>query len=113
MWFFASSIKIRATFETIFETLSAIEIGHVTIIGGLVYKKSMIFKVFGVYISASFWYFFMKSFLVLRSYWFLVINIKSVIMGALVTLETRLKVPILAVFDDLVHFWAVYFGTSL
>ena len=34
------------TFKTIFETLSALGACHVTIIGGLVYKKSMIFEVF-------------------------------------------------------------------
>ena len=57
----------------------------------------------------SFWYFFMKSFLVARSYRVLVINIKSLIMGALVTLETRLKVPILAIFDDFGHFLSCLF----
>jgi len=39
------------TFETIFETLLAMGFCHVTIIGGVVYKKFMIFKVFGVYRS--------------------------------------------------------------
>ena len=38
------------TFKTIFEALSALGMCHVTIIGGVVYKKSMIFKVFGVYL---------------------------------------------------------------
>ena len=70
-----------------------------TIIGGVVYKKSMIFKVFGVYLSEYF--FFMKSFLVVRSYRVLVINIKILIMGPLVTLGTRLNVPILADFGVL------------
>ena len=41
------------TFEIIFETLSALGVCHVTIIGGVVYKKSVIFKVLE-YISASF-----------------------------------------------------------
>ena len=68
------------TFKTIFETLSALGACHVTIIGGVVYKNSMIFKVFGVYLS---------EFLT---------NIKILIMGALVTLETRLKILILAIF---------------
>ena len=36
------------TFETIFETLSALGACHVTITAGVVYKKSMIFKIFGV-----------------------------------------------------------------
>ena len=34
-----------------FKTLSALGACHVTIIGGVVYKKLMIFKVFGVYLS--------------------------------------------------------------
>ena len=42
------------TFKTIFETLSAVGACHVTIIGGVVYKKSMIFKVCGVYPSEFF-----------------------------------------------------------
>ena len=33
-----------------------------------------------------------------------VINIKILLMGALVNLETRLKVPILTVFDNFGHF---------
>ena len=49
-------------------------------------------------ISASFLYFLIKSFLVEISYRVLVRNIKYLIIGILVTLETRLKVPILAVF---------------
>ena len=39
------------TFKIIFEALSALGACHVTIIGGVVYKKSVIFKVFGVYLS--------------------------------------------------------------
>ena len=39
------------TFKTIFGTLSALGACHMNIIGGLVYKKSMIFKVFVVYLS--------------------------------------------------------------
>ena len=39
------------TFKTFFETLSALGACHVTIIGGVVYKKSMIFKVVGVYVG--------------------------------------------------------------
>ena len=38
-------------FKTIFETLSDLGACHVTIIQGVIYKKSMIFKVFGVYLS--------------------------------------------------------------
>ena len=39
------------TLKTIFETLSVLQAYYVTIIGGVVYKKSMIFKVFGVYLT--------------------------------------------------------------
>ena len=46
----------------------------------------------------------MKSFLVARSYLVFVINTKSLIMDVLVTLETRLKVPIFAVFKDFLLF---------
>ena len=47
---FCNVIKIiLATFKTILETLSALGACHVIIIGMVVYKKSMIFKVFGVY----------------------------------------------------------------
>ena len=74
------------------ETLSGLGVCHVTIIGEMVYKKYMIFEVFEAYLS-EFLIFLYKIFLVARSYRVLVIN-----MGALVTLERRLKVPILAVF---------------
>ena len=40
-----------ATFKTIFETLSALGACHVTIIGGVVYKKFVIFKVCGAYLG--------------------------------------------------------------
>ena len=73
------------------------------------YTRNPWFSRFLEYISASFWYFFMKSFLVVRSYRVLVINIKILIMGPLVTLGTRLKVPILAIFW---RFWA-FFGLSV
>ena len=39
------------TFKTIFETLSALGACHVTIIGGVVYKKSTIFQIFLEYLS--------------------------------------------------------------
>ena len=48
-------------FKTIFKTLSALGDCHVTMIGGVVYKKFMIFEVFEN-ISVSFWHFFVKSF---------------------------------------------------
>ena len=58
----------------------------------------MIFKVFGVYLSELSLIFLHEIFLVVRSYRVLVTKIKSLIMGALLTLETRLKVPILVIF---------------
>ena len=54
------------TFKSVFDTLFALGACHVAIIGGIVYKKIIIFGVFEN-ISASFWYFFVKSFLVARS----------------------------------------------
>ena len=102
--FFTSVTKIFwETFKTTFETLSVLGGCHVTIIGGVVYKKSLISR-FLKNISANFWYFIVKYFLVARSYCVLVMNIKILIKGALVSLETRLKVPILAFFDDSGHF---------
>ena len=62
------------------------------------YTRNPWFSRFLEYISASLSYLIMKSFLVVRSYRVLVINIKILIVGALATLETRLKVPILAIF---------------
>ena len=46
-----------ATFKTIFETLSALGVCHVTMIGGAVYKKYTIFEVFGAYLRESFIFF--------------------------------------------------------
>ena len=53
----------------------------------------------------DFWYFFVKYLLVARAYLVVVTNIKILIMGALVALETRLKVPILDVFW---RFWTFF-----
>ena len=39
-----------------------------------------------------------------RSYQVLAADIKSLLIDALVRLETRLKVPVLAIFDDFWHF---------
>ena len=68
-------------------------------------------------ISASFWYFFIKSLLVVRSYRAFVINMKTLIISALVTLETRLKMTILAVFvtifDDFGHLSSCLFWHKL
>ena len=48
-------------------------------------------------------------FFIARCYLVVVININILIMGALMTLETRLKVPILDVFDDFGHFSSCLF----
>ena len=60
------------------------------------------------HITMSFWYFFVKSSLIARSCYVFVINIKSLIMAALVTLETRFRVPILAVFWGFLAFFKLF-----
>ena len=62
---------------------------------------------FRVFLRISQWVFDISS-LIARSYRVLVINIKSLIMGDLVTLETRLKVPIFAVFWRLWTFFELF-----
>ena len=74
---------------------------YVTIIGGMVDKKSIIFEVFWKYRSK--FLIFLHVIVLARSYRILVINIKSLIIDGLATLETSLKVPILVVFWQ---FWA-------
>ena len=70
-----------------------------TITGGVMYKKFMIFVcVFFLEYLGDLLTFLREIFLVAGSYLVVVIDIKVLIMGAPVTLETRLKVPILAVF---------------
>ena len=98
---FLSVFKSALTIiRTICETLSSLAWGcQETIIGRVVYKKSTIFEVFWEYLS-ELWYFFVKSFLVARFYLVIVINIKILIIGALVTLGTRIKSP------DFGHFCA-------
>ena len=51
MFLKVNGMSYWTTFKTIFETLSALGACHVTIIGGVVNEKSMIFKIFGVYLS--------------------------------------------------------------
>ena len=67
----------------------------------------MIFEVFEN-TSEKFRYFFMESSLIARSYRVQLINIKILIMGALVTLETQLKVPILVVFWRYLAFFELF-----
>ena len=55
--------------------------------------------------KGGFWYFIINSFSVARSYRFLRINIKSLIVSAQVTMEMRFKVLILAVFW---RFWTFF-----
>ena len=85
------------TFKTIFEALSALGACHVTIIGRVVYKKSMIFKVFGVYLS-EFLIFLHEIFFGSKILPSSCDKHQNLIMGALGSLEMRLKVPIFAIF---------------
>ena len=78
-----------------------------TSIGGVVYKKFTIFEIFVAYLSE--FLIFLRVFLVARSYRVLVIKSRVLIMGALVTQETRLKVPCLAVFCDFGYFLGCLF----
>ena len=89
LWFFVGFIKILL--ESIYNNFR-----NFISFWGL--SRDQWFSRFLEHISASFWYFFMKSLLVVRSYRVLVTNIKILIIGALVTLGTRLEVPILANF---------------
>ena len=78
------------------------------------YTRNLRISRFFERISASFRYFFMKScLLTIISYRFLVKSIKSFIMGVLVTLETRLKVPIFDTFDAFGHFSSCLFWPKL
>ena len=71
--------------------------------------QEIIFEVLGEYLS-KFLLFLREIFLVARSYRVLVINIKTLIMSDLFTLETKLKVP---TFGILGIFRPACFGTSL
>ena len=66
-----------------------------TIIGGVVYKKFMIFKVFGVYLSE---FLIFHHEIIFGSKILLSSCDKILIMDALLSLEKRLKVPIFAIF---------------
>ena len=74
----------------------------------MVFKKSMIFKVFGVYLS-EFVIFLHEIFFGSKTLPSSCDKIKILIKSALVTLGTRLKVPILAIFDDFGHFSSCLF----
>ena len=63
----------------------------------------MIFEVFRAYLR-EFSIFFHEIFMVERSDRVLAADIKSLLISFLVSLETMLKVPILAIFDDFLHF---------
>ena len=76
-------------------------------------RNLAIFEVFRAYLRES-RCFFMKFLSIARFYRVLAVQIKSLIISTLVTLETRLKVPILAIYltiDSI--FQAVCFGISL
>ena len=84
-------------FKTIFETSPSLEPFTWPLLEGRYTRNPWFFRLLGN-IAASFFIFVREIFLVARSYRVHVITIKSLIIGALVTLEMRLKVPILAVF---------------
>ena len=87
----------RTTFKAICETLSALGACYVIIFGGVVNKKSMILEGFWEYLHEFFYIFSCNRFLA-RSYTVFVIRVKIFIADALVSLETSLKSPNLAVF---------------
>ena len=60
-------------------------------------RKFAIFEVFRAYLS-EFSIFFLEIYMVANSYQVLAADIKSWLISTLVSLETRLKVPILAIF---------------
>ena len=64
----------------------------------------MIFEVFRAYLR-EFFIFFHEIFMVARSHQVLAADIKSLFISALVSLETRLKVPILAIFRRFLAFF--------
>ena len=72
-------------------------------------RKFAIFEVFRAYLE-EFSIFFRDIYMVARSYQALAADIKSLLVTALVSLETRLKVPILAIFDDLGSFSSCLFS---
>ena len=77
------------------------------------YTRNIWFSRFLEYISASFWYFFMKSFLVVRSYRVLVINIKILIMGALVTPWKEAQSPDSGRFLRFLAFFELFFSAQV
>ena len=88
-------------FRTILETFSAY---HVTIIRGVVYKKSMIFEVFWEYVS-KFLVFPHEIFFVARSYRVLVIKSKKSYCGCFSYPGNEAQSP---VFGDFWRFWAFF-----
>ena len=67
-----------------------------------------LFEVFRAYLS-EFSIFFHEIYMVARSYQVLEVDIKGLLMSALVSLETRLKVPILAIFGRFLAFFNLPF----
>ena len=65
-------------------------------------RKFAIFEAFGAYLRESL-IFFDKIFMVARTHQVLAVDIKNFLVSALVSLETWLKVPIMAIFF-------IYFG---
>ena len=72
-------------------------------------RNFAIFEVFKAYLS-EFSIYFHEICMVAKSYQVLAVYIKSLLLSALVSLERRLKVPILAIFDAFWHFssWSLW-----
>ena len=101
IWFFVYVTKILlANFQKKSKALAAIGSCHVT---SSRQGAFAIFEVLRAYLK-EFSIFFREICMIARSYQALAADIKSLVISILVSLETRLKVLILAIFDDFWHF---------
>ena len=101
IWYFNLAFEILlANFEKFQCSGSHRKLSHDLFLTGV--KNNLWFSRFFKHIAESFNSFFMKLVLISRSYRIRTIDIKVLITSSLVILETRLKVPILVIFDD---FW--------
>ena len=82
----------KVIFQFIFETLTALGVCHLTIVGEVANKKNTMLKVFRGYCLG------------VISYRVLAVNIKSLIINAFDNLETRLTVQFWPLFYDRKHF---------
>ena len=102
IWLLTILLKFyRLTFKKLFTALAAPGNCHVasSCLGG---NKLLILEVFRAYLR-EFSIFLHAIFFACSILSYLILS-KSVVRNALVTLKTRLKVPILAIFDDFWHF---------